>query len=232
MSHQICVLESGEPGLTAVRIRRPCSPCPSDVADPDSALRDTTQRIAYSRDNTTIADIEQMIVRTGLGDHAAFSALYVATSAKLFGVCLRTLGNRTEAEDALQDVFVKIWKNAHVYRINGYSPMTWLITLTQNLSIDRLRMRMRKLATYAIDDAHDIADPGPTPEMVAVQTSQRTQIDRCLLRLDPANAAAVRGAYLEGLTYQDLADCAGVPINTMRTRLRRSLVKMRSGLTQ
>ncbi|MFZ3585343.1 sigma-70 family RNA polymerase sigma factor [Loktanella sp. DJP18] len=229
MADQMCVLGPDDPGLTAGRIPRPCSSGPSDVRNPDSVLRYTTQRIAYSRHNTTIADIEHMIVRTGLGDHAAFSALYVATSAKLFGVCLRILGNRTEAEDALQDVFVKIWKNAHIYRVNGYSPMTWLITLTQNLSIDRLRMR--KVTTYAIDEIHNIADPGPTPEMAAVQKSQRTQIDRCLLRLDPANAAAVRGAYLDGVTYQDLADRAGVPINTMRTRLRRSLLKMRSGLT-
>jgi RNA polymerase sigma-70 factor, ECF subfamily len=58
-----------------------------------------------------------------------------------FGICLRVLGNRAEAEDALQDVFVKIWRNAERYQVNGLSPMTWLITIARNLSIDRLRAR-------------------------------------------------------------------------------------------
>jgi RNA polymerase sigma-70 factor (ECF subfamily) len=179
---------------------------------------------------TTIADVEDMIIRTGLGDRSAFSMLYNATSAKLFGVCLRMLNNRAEAEDALQDVFVKIWQKASGYAANGYSPMTWLITVARNLSIDRLRAR--KAPAKNIDDAHDLADSGPTPEMVVVQKSERAQIDGCLDELDQAHAKAVRGAYLDGETYQDLADNAGVPINTMRTWLRRSLVKLKDCLSK
>ena len=66
------------------------------------------------------SDIESMILQVGLGDRAAFSALYDATSAKLFGVCLRVLNNRAEAEDALQNVFVKVWQKARLYSANGY----------------------------------------------------------------------------------------------------------------
>lgn len=88
-----------------------------------------------------VADIESYIAKCALGDRSAFSALYTATSAKLFGVCLRVLGNQAEAEDALQDVFVKIWRNADRYQVNGLSPMTWLITIARNLAIDRLRAR-------------------------------------------------------------------------------------------
>ncbi|RPE66440.1 RNA polymerase sigma-70 factor (ECF subfamily) [Pacificibacter maritimus] len=179
---------------------------------------------------TSIADIENMIVRTGLGDRAAFSDLYNATSAKLFGVCLRVLNNRAEAEDALQDVFVKIWQKASGYAVNGYSPMTWLITVARNLSIDRLRAR--KAPAKTIDEAHDLADSSPTPEMAMVQKSERAQIDGCLDELDQGHAMAVRGAYLDGETYQDLADRAGVPINTMRTWLRRSLVKLKDCLSR
>ena len=179
---------------------------------------------------TTIADIENLIQRTGLGDRAAFSDLYNATSAKLFGVCLRILNNRAEAEDALQDVFVKIWQKASGYAVNGYSPMTWLITVARNLSIDRLRAR--KTPAKNIEDAHDLADNGPTPEMAAVLKSERAQIDGCLAELDQAHATAVRGAYLEGYSYQELADSADVPINTMRTWLRRSLVKLKDCLSR
>ncbi len=178
----------------------------------------------------TIADIEGMILRTGRGDRAAFSLLYEATSAKLFGVCLRVLNNRAEAEDALQDVYVKVWQKASGYAVNGYSPMTWLITVARNLAIDKLRAR--KAPAKNIEDAYDLADNGPTPEMAVVQKSERAQIDGCLDELDPTHADAVRGAYLMGDTYQDLADRAGVPINTMRTWLRRSLAKLKGCLSR
>ena len=83
--------------------------------------------------------IEMLIARVAMNDRAAFNALYDATSAKLFGVSLRVLSNRAAAEDAMQDSFVKIWKNASRYQSNGLSPMTWLITIARNTAIDRLR---------------------------------------------------------------------------------------------
>lgn len=106
--------------------------------------------------------------------------------------------------------------------------MTWLITVARHKAISRIRKR--KTPTIIIDSEHDVADTSPTPEMLAVQKSERAQIERCLLKLDPANANA--GVYFEGRAYQDLADCAGVPINTMRTRLRRSLLKLRVCLSK
>jgi RNA polymerase sigma-70 factor (ECF subfamily) len=179
---------------------------------------------------TSVADIENMILRTSLGDRAAFSSLYNATSAKLFGVCLRILKNRVEAKDALQDVFVKVWQKSSGYAVNGYSPMTWLITVARNLAIDRLRAR--KAPSKNIDDTHDLVDNGPTPEMIVVQKSERDQIDGCLAELEKAHATAVSGAYFDGDSYQDLADSVGVPINTMRTWLRRSLLKLKDCLTR
>lgn len=179
---------------------------------------------------TTIADIEDMIARVGLGDRAAFSALYDATSAKLFGVCLRVLRNRAEAEDALQDVYIRIWQKAGSYAAGGHSPMTWLITLTRNLAIDRLRAR--RAPAEDIDALPGISDAGPTPEAAAIAASERARIDACLDTLETARADAVRGAYLQGDSYQELAARHGVPLNTMRTWLRRSLLKLKECLSQ
>lgn len=179
---------------------------------------------------TDMSDIDDWIVRTGLGDRGAFDALYDATSAKLFGVCLRILNNRAEAEDALQDCYVRIWQKAKLYKSGGYSPMTWLITLSRNLAIDRLRAR--KAPTDDINDRHDLADRGPTPEDSAIAASERSRIDACLDELDDPKAGAVRGAYLMGETYDDLARRYDVPVNTMRTWLRRSLMKLRECLTR
>ena len=165
-----------------------------------------------------------------LGDREAFAALYRATSAKLFGVCLRVLNSRAEAEDALQEIYVKIWRNADRYKAGGYSPMTWLITLARNLAIDRLRAR--KQPAHSIDEVHDLADAGATPEAAAIDRSERAQIDLCLDELDSTHALSVRGAYLDGHTYQVLAQHAGVPVNTMRTWLRRSLARLKDCLTR
>ncbi len=111
-------------------------------------------------------DIENLITRAGLGDRLAFRSLYSATSAKLFGVCLRVLKNRTDAEDVLQETYIKIWHNAAKYQVSGYSPITWLVTIARNQAIDRLRSR--KPETGELEEADDIADLSATPEQNVV----------------------------------------------------------------
>ena len=179
---------------------------------------------------TTISDIETMIARVALRDRAAFSALYDATSAKLFGVCLRVLNNRSEAEDALQEVYLRIWSKADSYAVTGHSPMTWLITVARNLAIDRLRKRGADPARESMPD--EIAASTPGPEASAMATSERARMNACLDELDSEKADSIRSVYLEGLTYQDLATRHDVPLNTMRTWLRRSLMKLRDCLTR
>lgn len=105
----------------------------------------------------TRSDIEDLILRVAQGNRAAFQALYDNTSAKLFGVALRVLNDRTEAEEALQEVYVKIWNNAGRYAVNGFSPMTWLITLARNTAVDRLR-KLRRTGDHAQIDERAV-DP-------------------------------------------------------------------------
>ncbi len=178
---------------------------------------------------TTPTDIETMIGRIALGDRLAFSSLYDATSAKLFGICLRVLNNRAEAEDALQEIFVKIWRNAGKYQVNGLSPMSWLITIARNHAIDRLRSR--RAAGGTMDEVAELADAAPGPEALAIASSEAGRIADCLGQLEPDRSDAVRRAYLEGETYNDLAVRYGVPLNTIRTWLRRSLLKLRECLS-
>ena len=153
----------------------------------------------------------------------------MATSAKLFGVCLNVLKNRAEAEDTLQEVYVRIWHKADSYGVTGHSPMTWLITVARNLSIDRLRAR--KASGGGLDSALDVADTRPGPEASAIAASDARRIADCLGTLDPDHAGAVKGAYLNGDSYQDLAERYSVPLNTMRTWLRRSLAALRECMT-
>ncbi|QPM89238.1 sigma-70 family RNA polymerase sigma factor [Pseudooceanicola algae] len=178
----------------------------------------------------TLDEIEQLIARTALADRAAFQNLYRLTSAKLFGIALRVLGTRSEAEEAIQETYIKIWRNAGRYASGGYSPMTWLITIARNTAIDRLRAR--RAGGEDMAEADDIASPDPTPEAAAIASSERARLLGCLEELPDDRSAAVQGAYLMGLNYQELAEKHGVPLNTMRTWLRRSLLKLRECLTR
>lgn len=161
-------------------------------------------------------------------DRAAFDLLYRRTSAKLFGVCLRVLVDRGEAEEALQEVFVKIWTKADRFAASDLSPISWLVAIARNHSIDRIRARREK--TAAMDDAVEVADETPGPEAQAIAGSEREQIHACLEELEEDRASAVRGAYLNGDSYAELAERFSVPLNTMRTWLRRSLMKLKECL--
>jgi RNA polymerase sigma-70 factor (ECF subfamily) len=174
-------------------------------------------------------DIAALIARVALRDRAAFRDLYLKTSAKLFGVCLRILRDRQEAEEALQEVYVKVWQRADRYVQSGFSPISWLVAVARNHCLDVLRAR--KPPGEDIDTALDVADLGPDPEQSAVAGNERARIDGCLGKLEADKADAVRGAYLDGYSYEELAERHGVPLNTMRTWLRRSLLKLRECLS-
>ncbi|MEQ1939620.1 sigma-70 family RNA polymerase sigma factor [Mesorhizobium sp. CN5-321] len=173
-------------------------------------------------------DITKLIVRTSMRDRTAFDLLYRLTSAKLFGVCLRVLNDRSEAEEALQEVYVKVWTKADRFAVSELSPISWLVAVARNHAIDRLRVRRK--TTAGIDAAIDIADPTPGPEALAMAGEDSARVHRCLDELDEDRASAVRGAYLKGESYAELAERHDVPLNTMRTWLRRSLIKLRECL--
>lgn len=175
-------------------------------------------------------EVEKLIAQMSLGSRDAFQDLYARTSAKLFGVALRVLNDRAEAEDALQDVYVKVWNNSGRYQANGLSPMTWLITIARNTAIDRKRRHQSTQPRAELSET--VADTRPGPEAEAVRASDRERLTACFEELEKQRAEAVRRAYLDGETYADLAANFDVPLNTMRTWLRRSLLKLRECLTR
>lgn len=174
-------------------------------------------------------DIADLIARCALRDRAAFRTLYDRTSAKLFGVALRILRDRAEAEEAIQEIYVKIWQRADRYVAGTTSPISWLVAVARNHALDILRAR--RPASEDIDAALDIADAGPSPERAAQDSDEKRRIEHCLATLEPERAAAVRGAYLDGYSYEELASRYAIPLNTMRTWLRRSLIKLKDCLS-
>ncbi|MDQ2067963.1 sigma-70 family RNA polymerase sigma factor [Xinfangfangia sp. CPCC 101601] len=179
--------------------------------------------------DTAPEEIGALILRVALRDRKAFDALYAATSAKLFGTCLRVLQNRAEAEEAVQEVYVKIWLKADRFAVTGQSPMTWLIAVARHHAIDRLRAR-REAAGGLDDAALEIRDPAPGPEAMAVAADQNRQLEGCLGELEADRASALRSAYMQGDSYAELAARHAVPLNTIRSWLRRGLMRLKECL--
>lgn len=175
--------------------------------------------------------IADLLKQVADGDRVAFRAIYSAASAKLLGVCLRILRNRAEAEEALQEVFTRIWLNAARFDAGRARGMTWLITIARNHAIDRLRARREDSADGGeVDPFAAIADPEPGAEAQLIARGEVRRISECFDTLEPARAAAVRGAYLDGLSYADLAERHAIPLNTVRTWLRRGLLSLKECL--
>ena len=178
-------------------------------------------------EQTQLADLLQA---TAEGDQRAFAELYRRTSSKLFGVCMAMLRERGESEDALQDVYTSVWKRAGSFDPARAAAMTWLITLARNRAIDRLRQHREG----PLDDAtaNELVDHEPTPALSAESSQERRRLERCLDALEPKQKSAVRAAFFTGATYNELADHCGVPLATMKSWIRRSLIRLRACLEQ
>lgn len=167
----------------------------------------------------------------GLGDAAALKQVYDRTSAKLFGVCLRILGERSEAEDVLQEVYLSVWRNSAAFDPGRASPITWLATIARNRAIDRLRAR-RPVRSDGIDSALDVPDPAPSAQIRLETTETVQRLEGCVGELESRYREAIRAAFLDGHTYETLSARAGVPLGTMKSWIRRSLMKLKACMDQ
>ena len=169
---------------------------------------------------------------TGRGDRAAFRRVYESTSAKLLGVCLRILADRQLAEDVLQDTYLTVWRKAESFDPSRASPITWLVTIARNRSIDRLRSGANLRKSAPIDAAHEVADDAPTPADALQTGDDVRRLNGCLETLDDKVGGAIRTAFMEGVTYDTLAARENVPLGTMKSWIRRGLLRLRTCLEQ
>lgn len=162
------------------------------------------------------------------GDRGALSNLYERTSAKLFGICLRVLGSEAEAEEVLQEVYVTVWHKAVRFDPMKASPITWLAVLARNKAIDRLRLRRH--ANEPIDSASDVADDQPSALDVLEKAEEQHRLSDCLDELDEQPRTMICAAFLDGASYPELADREDVPLGTMKSWIRRGLLRLRECL--
>lgn len=174
--------------------------------------------------------LADQILSLAAGDESTLAGIYRLTSAKLFGICLRILRDRAEAEEVLQEVYVTVWRKAASFDPARASPITWLVTIARNKSIDRLRARGGIRRADPIESAETVRDPGPEPLARLEAADEQHRIQECLEELEPRQALAIRSAFLDGATYGELAERMNVPLGTMKSWIRRGLLKLRACL--
>src|SRR5438132_554501 len=170
------------------------------------------------------SQLSAALARVAGGDRAALRIVYQDTSAKLFGVCLRILNDRSEAEDVIQDVYLTVWRKAASFDPLRASPITWLVAIARNRAIDRLRASGATRRMEPIENAEDVQDAGPSALERVAAGQEQARLAGCMGELEDRHAAAIRAAFLDGITYEDLAARMRVPLGTMKSWIRRGLL--------
>lgn len=170
------------------------------------------------------------MLRLAGGDREALGQIYQATSVKLYGICFRILGDRKEAEDALQDVYLNLWRRADRFDPDRASPISWLATFARNRAIDRLRSGKVQRGAVPVDEAAPVPDSAPLADELMIDAERSERVHTCLETLQENQRKNIRTAFFEGRTYAELAEQADVPLGTMKSWIRRGLAKLKTCL--
>lgn len=186
---------------------------------------DSRSQFASSGDSDQVIRLLQEVAS---GNKGAFALLYQRTSAKLYGICLRVLGNEAEAQEIIQEVFLTVWRKADRFDAGKAGAITWLSVLARNRAIDRIRQRPGE--SDDLEAAAEIPAGDPSAFDVVEQAQDSARLSDCLNELEERTRSVIRTAFFDGATYSELAAQAGVPLPTMKSWIRRGLQRLRGCL--
>ena len=173
--------------------------------------------------DATRADVA-LLDRITARDPNALGELYDRHSRLIFGLALRLLRDQHEAEEVLQEVFVQVWTRAGTYHHALGSPAGWMVGIARNRAIDRLRSRARRA------DAVMAIPPAGGADGLAPAGEQQLDIQRALESLPPDQRGLIEQAFFLGFTQSELAERHGLPLGTVKTRIRTGLRTLRGQL--
>ena len=184
-----------------------------------------------SRANYAVADkraaLVSLLAEVAQGNQNALKAVYDATSNKLFGVCLRICNDHECAAEALQDTYLVVWRRAQSFDHQRSSPITWLVAIARNKAIDTVRRRRGPRHEHS-KQLDQIADERQNPEQSLLDDEARYMVATMLDSLDVADVVLIKAIYEEELSYTDLAARVGRPRTTVKSRVRRAIIAMRT----
>jgi RNA polymerase sigma-70 factor (ECF subfamily) len=180
-------------------------------------------------DSGQTADVE-LLKAVARGDEQALAQIYDNYRVILFGLLVRILNSREEAEDVLQEVFLQVWRRARDFDETRGKPFTWLVTLARSRAIDRLRSlgaRDRVAQASVREAAEEVSDAARD----TFRSEQRALVTSALSQLPEEQKGPLVLAYFDGLTQSEIAAKLGAPLGTVKTRMRAGMIKLRELLT-
>jgi len=174
-----------------------------------------------TKDQATEAQVAAALARCATGDRAALRVVYDAEAGRMAGVARRMLRRQDLAEEAVQDTFVRVWRSARTYDPGKGAARSWLYAILRNCALSILRDEGRFIA-----DEHVAEEAAPMTESALARLPETSALRRCLERLDPQRRAVVVLAYVHGLSHGELAGKLGVPLGTVKSWVRRSLISL------
>ncbi len=185
-------------------------------------------------DSHNVALHQSLLERVAQGDKQAFERLYDLFTNPLFAMAFRILNNREEAEEVIQDAFISIWKRAHTYDSELSRPFSWMILITRRLCWNKLRSRgrhQRKIAALGDTVGADVnPHPDPKPELSAEANETRENVERELKDFPELQQKCLEMAIFDGLTQAEIADQLGLPLGSVKTWIRRGMIKIKTKL--
>lgn len=178
--------------------------------------------------------LAEIVAEVASGDQVAFRVLYDATSARVMGLALQILRDRSAAEDALVDVYAQVWRQASRYDPAKGSVPTWIATMARTRAIDVRRNRARtQRRETALDDAalEGLRELGPDPADASADRERAHRVRGALEGLPREQRRALEAAYFSGLSHTEVAQALGQPLGTVKTRIRSGLSALRQALT-
>ncbi|WP_405497075.1 ECF RNA polymerase sigma factor SigK [Nocardia sp. NBC_00511] len=175
--------------------------------------------------------LAELVSAIAAGDRAAFTEFYRSTHDRVFGLSLRILRRPATAEEVTQEIYLYLWNTAAQYDARLSSPIGWLMMLTHRRAVDRLRV---ETAATTRDLAYGHRHLGRDHDIVAETVGQRSDeraVVACLETLTDTQRETVALAYYGGRTYAEVAEFLGIPLNTVKTRIRDGLKRLQNCLT-
>lgn len=181
---------------------------------------------------------DELLVAAGRGDRIAFHGLYTRSSAHLFSVVRRSVWQRGEAEEVLQEVYLKIWRHAAGFDPIQSHALTWMSRIARNHAIDHLRRLAVRPITQGdrqpSDESERLEDTGvdaaPRPDEWLEIEQQRAQVDRLLSTLTGIQRQVVLMSFREGRSQSDIAAQLGAPLGSVKSWMRRALQQLKAAI--
>ena len=172
-------------------------------------------------------DLGKLLERCRDGDELAWEALVRHYQARILGLAYHYTGNREEARDLAQEVFIRIYRNIHLCK-GAEMFMPWVIRIARNLSIDQKRRKSARptASDVPVDEMGDLADPGRSPEAEWMANSRKSLIFRALQELTDINREIILLKEIQGLTLEEISSLLKVPLGTVKSRANRARIEL------